>query len=146
MSDPNDPIEPSRYDWTGAPTRPEARRVVVTPALDRRIAALGWVPGEGGEAEWLVAQLERARRILAVEQGREGPPEWVAWEMPAGDVFGTSRVQWSRRWGGGQTATVWRIKGAWRWQTSNDSPNRKTGHAPTALEAIEACEAAMATR
>ena len=71
----------------------------------------------------LVGRVERLERILAAEQGREGLPGWEyhnsgAWTMPG--------------------VTVERASHGWAWITASDF-----GGADTALEAMEAAEAAM---
>lgn len=83
------------------------------------------------ERDTLTADLARARRILAVEQGREGPEGWR--------YDCTDGVWWRKE----TTGRAWR---GWRWVDSGKVPvwrwscQAQTGYAGAALEALEAAD------
>lgn len=83
------------------------------------------------ELESVTADLARARRILAVEQGREGPEGWR--------YDCTDGVWWRKETAG----RAWR---GWRWVDSGKVPvwrwscQAQTGHAEAALDALEAAD------
>ena len=82
------------------------------------------------------AERDRLARTLACERGEWAPKGWTCAEVGTPD-------QWTRPWGEERTALVRRVRGRrWRWQTSGWEP-ATVGYAPTALDAIEAADAAI---
>lgn len=85
----------------------------ITPALMRRIEALGFVPGSGEPVGWLVAHAEEFVATLANERGEGEPPS----------------EGWKARRRGGEA----------RWVLYNDRPGRvldvvrKMGDAPRTI-------------
>lgn len=142
----SDMLKPVVDTWRAKVAEVEAERDIAMTALaeaeaeirrgrpgyswigDDALAALTAAQQEHGA---LTADLARARRILAVEQGREGPEGWV---------YGCADGVWWRKETAGR---AWR---GWRWVDSGRVPvwrwtcQAQTGYAGAALNALEAAD------
>ena len=83
------------------------------------------------ERDALTADLARARRILAVEQGREGPE---GWEYCCADGVWWRKETTGRAWRGWRWVDTGKVP-VWRW-----SCQAQTGYAEAALDALEAAD------